>query len=99
KALHVQTRYAAEGITKIKELIDRIPDDKGRVFWRTFLDCQKINPRATKVVLMMMVVYLHVGPFGRWLADQVEARLAETGRNGDLIPQQRPAQATALSPL
>lgn len=98
EALSVPTRYAGEGITKVKALIDRIPDDQGRLFWRTFLECQKINPRATKVVLMMMVAYLHLGPFARWMAEQMEARLAETGRNSYLSPQQRLVHETALAP-
>ena len=57
-ALNVVGRYDVGGITALKALIDRMPYD-GRRFWRTFLECQAINPRATKAILMLMVAYLH----------------------------------------
>ncbi len=87
-ALRVADRFGDEGLTKLKALIDRIPDDKGRLFWRTFLDCQKANPRATKVTLMMIAAYLHLGPFARWMAQQVEARLADQAHSSNLNPPQ-----------
>jgi radical SAM superfamily enzyme YgiQ (UPF0313 family) len=97
-ALNVPTRYAAEGITRIKALIDRMPDDSGRLFWRTFLECQRINPKATKAVLMLMVAYLHLGPFARSMVEQLEARLAEMERNSYLSPQQKLVGHRAAAP-
>ncbi len=95
-ALNVATRFGAEGLTKLKALIDRIPDDKGRLFWRTLLECQKANPRATKAILMMISAYLHLGPFARWMAEQVEARLINAERDSYFSAQQQLVSETAL---
>ena len=38
------------------------------LFWRTFVECSSINPAAVKYIFLLMALYLHLGPFARWMA-------------------------------
>jgi radical SAM superfamily enzyme YgiQ (UPF0313 family) len=39
-----------------------------RQWWRTFIDCALHNPRALRYVGAMMALYLHMGPFARFVS-------------------------------
>jgi len=84
----VEHRYKVEGITLVKALIDAMPDQR-ELFWRTFTDCLQANPKAIRYIVMLMIFYLHLGPFARAMAEQMEGRLEEMGRNSYLSPQEK----------
>jgi radical SAM superfamily enzyme YgiQ (UPF0313 family) len=95
EAMRSNRRYGVEGIVMMKRLIDQMPEH-GHLFWRTFVDCLSINPKAPKTVIMLMIMYLHLGPFARSMAEQMELRIAEIERsNAYQSPQERQA-AVAL---
>jgi radical SAM superfamily enzyme YgiQ (UPF0313 family) len=95
EAMRSNRRFGVEGIAMVKKLIDQMPDH-GPLFWRTFLECVAVNPRAAKTVIMLMVLYLHLGPFARSMAEQMELRIADMERNAYLSPQERYAAAMAV---
>jgi radical SAM superfamily enzyme YgiQ (UPF0313 family) len=88
ESLRSNLRFGIEGVAMVKRLIDHMPDH-GHLFWRTFLDALAINPKAAKIVIMLMVMYLHLGPFARSMAEQMERRMAEIERNSYRSPQER----------
>jgi radical SAM superfamily enzyme YgiQ (UPF0313 family) len=55
-------------LTRHRELI--IP------FCRTIIDCAVHNPAALKQIVVQMIVYLHAGPFARFVIEQTDAQLA-----------------------
>jgi hypothetical protein len=57
--------------------------DLRRHFWRTFIDCARENPGALEYVVMMMVVYLHLGTFAQTVIAELDRRIASE-RNEDL---------------
>jgi radical SAM superfamily enzyme YgiQ (UPF0313 family) len=48
-----------------------------RYFWTTLIECGLRNPRAVKSVLMMLALYVHLGPFSRSVTDQIERKIEE----------------------
>lgn len=44
-------------------------------FWHTFLDCATHNPRALKDVLTMTALYLHLGPFSKYVSSRLDERI------------------------
>jgi radical SAM superfamily enzyme YgiQ (UPF0313 family) len=45
-------------------------------FWNTVLDCAIHNPRALKYVMITMALYLHIGPFSRYVRAHTEEQIA-----------------------
>lgn len=61
-------RFLWQLLTRHRELI--IP------FCRTIIDCAAHNPAALKQAVVQMIVYLHAGPFARFVIEQTDAQLA-----------------------
>ena len=53
--------------------------DRGsrRAFWGAVLDCLLHNPRALKISVSFAALYLHVGPFSRWLVERLDRQVLE----------------------
>jgi radical SAM superfamily enzyme YgiQ (UPF0313 family) len=53
--------------------------DRGarRWFWGAFFDCLLHNPRALKISVSFAALYLHLGPFSRWLVERIDHQIAE----------------------
>ena len=45
-------------------------------FWKTFFDCVTRNPRSVKYVVSLMALYMHFGPFSRYLVERLEEQIA-----------------------
>lgn len=59
-------------------LIWRMTTAKGGVryeFWKTVIDCAVHNRRALPYVMMMVALYLHLGPFSRNVIEQVQRQI------------------------
>ena len=46
-------------------------------FFRTVIDCARHNPGAIESVVIMMAMYLHIGPFAREVAAQIAEQITE----------------------
>lgn len=88
RTLKANHRLRIEGVAMVKKLIDKLPSH-GELFWRTFLQCAAENPRAIKTIVMLMIFYLHLGPFAQSMVEQMEARIAGMERNSYRSPQQK----------
>jgi radical SAM superfamily enzyme YgiQ (UPF0313 family) len=62
-------------LATVYRLINEMPAAR-EVFWETFKRCQAANPGATRMVLTLMMFYLHLGPYSRFMIDVVERRIA-----------------------
>jgi radical SAM superfamily enzyme YgiQ (UPF0313 family) len=49
-------------------------------FWQTAIDCAIHNLPALKYVMMMMAVFLHLGPFSRYVRANAEGQVARIDR-------------------
>jgi len=64
----------------IWRLISRIAMRQPRVLWplmRVFYDCARNNPRAAECVGMLAGVYLHIGPFSKFVMSIVDREIAQ----------------------
>ena len=59
-------------------------------FWKTFVGVAKTNPGALRYIVMLMALYLHLGPFSKHVIGEIDRRIAEL----DGMP---PVRATGLS--
>jgi len=62
-------------LEKVHRIMSGLPARE--VFWKTFTGCVKSKPAVTTSLLMLMAVYLHVGPYSRYVIGAIERRLAE----------------------
>ncbi len=46
-----------------------------RHFWATFVECARHNPAALRSVVKIMVLYLHVGPFSKYVVKKIGAKI------------------------
>jgi radical SAM superfamily enzyme YgiQ (UPF0313 family) len=51
--------------------------DLRRHFWHTFVDCARSNPAVLEYVVMMMVVYLHLGAFAHSVIKELDRKIEE----------------------
>jgi radical SAM superfamily enzyme YgiQ (UPF0313 family) len=51
--------------------------DVARHFWRTAIDCAMRNPSAVRSVIKMSALYLHFGPFSKYVSERLGQRIAE----------------------
>ncbi len=71
-----------------------------RAFWGAVLDCLLHNPRALKISVSFAALYLHVGPFSRWLVERLDRQIADLGQEQTQPTAAANAQreAAALAP-
>jgi radical SAM superfamily enzyme YgiQ (UPF0313 family) len=51
-----------------------------RYFWRNVIDTLRHNPAALEQMLMSMALYLHLGPFSRYVVRQLDKQIDQLGR-------------------
>jgi hypothetical protein len=49
--------------------------DLRRFFWRTFIDTARHNPPALQQVVTQMVLYLHLGPFAKFVVQELDRQI------------------------
>ena len=52
------------------------------VLARTFTECMSSNPRSARWIVALMALYLHLGPFSRYVIRQIEQKIEEIERDG-----------------
>ena len=69
---------ASEMLTRI---IAGMPEPRD-MFWRTLTECVSINPRSARWLVALLALYLHLGPFSRYVVRQIEQKIGEIERDG-----------------
>jgi radical SAM superfamily enzyme YgiQ (UPF0313 family) len=69
-------RRSLGSLETVQRIVTAIPEAKD-AFWRTFMTCAKNNPAALRYIVMLMGLYLHLGPFSRHVVASIERRMAE----------------------
>lgn len=64
-----------------------------RAFWGAMLYTLVRNPRALKIAVSLAGLYLHVGPFSRWLMARLDRQLAEIE-----VAKSEPGERARLQP-
>jgi hypothetical protein len=64
------------GIDSIHKIMRALPEVR-EPFWKTFVEVAKTNPGALRYVVMLMALYLHLGPFSKRVISEIDRRIAE----------------------
>ncbi len=90
RRLEMPTSMELQELKSSWRLLWRLSTMKGgvrREFWKTVVDCLMHNRRALPYVMMMVALYVHLGPFSRQVITQVQQQIADidSGRH-PLVP-------------
>ncbi len=77
-------------------IFNRVPEAREE-FWRVIQKCRETNPGALHYVLGLMGLYVHLGPFSRFVMREIDRRIAALDLTAPPIAQSRPEIAAALA--
>ena len=60
----------------LHRIISNLPEPR-EVFSRTLTHCISTNPRSARWIIALMALYLHLGPFSRYLVQQIDEKIQE----------------------
>jgi Domain of unknown function (DUF4070)/Radical SAM superfamily len=69
-------RKRVAGIDSVHKIMQALPEVRGP-FWKTFVEVAKTNPGALRYIVMLMALYLHLGPFSKRVIGEIDRRIAE----------------------
>jgi radical SAM superfamily enzyme YgiQ (UPF0313 family) len=73
-------------IETVYRIINAVPGTR-EIFWQTFVKCAKSNPAALRYIVMLMAMYIHLGPFSRRVIAEIDRRIAaEDAATPPMIP-------------
>ena len=61
----------------VHRIVSALPETR-EPFWRVFTSCARENPNATRIIVGLMAMYLHLGPFSRRVIAEIDRRIAAT---------------------
>jgi hypothetical protein len=61
-------------IETVHRIINAVPGTR-EVFWQAFVNCAKANPAALRYIVMLMAMYIHLGPFSRRVIAEIDRRI------------------------
>src|SRR5262245_9915626 len=79
---------AAEMLVRI---VSNLPEPRD-VFSQTFSDCVSANPRSARYIVALMAYYIHLGPFSRYVIQQIEKKIDELNDAPCTLPSARAGQ-------
>jgi len=59
----------------IHNIINSVPGTR-EIFWNTFKTIARTNPGALRYIMILMSLYMHLGPFSRRVIDTIDQRIA-----------------------
>jgi radical SAM superfamily enzyme YgiQ (UPF0313 family) len=72
-------RRKFSSIEGVHRIVSQLPETR-EPFWQTFVHCAKTNPAALRYIVMLMALYLHLGPYARHVIGSIERRIAVLDR-------------------
>ncbi len=75
-------------------IIHNLPEPRD-LFARTLTQCISSNPRSARWIVALLVLYLHLGPFSRYVIQQIEEKIRDIETDA-VDPRGTAVQATAL---
>ncbi len=78
----------------VQRIIDNLPEQRD-LFRQILVQCATTNPKSVRYIVTLMAFYLHLGPFSRYVMEQIELRIAKL----EVESLGRPAPADQMSHL
>ena len=80
------------GIDSVHKVMRTLPEVR-EPFWKIFVEVAKTNPGALRYIVMLMALYLHLGPFSKRVISEIDRRIAELDGMHPLRPTESSARA------
>ena len=58
----------------VHRIVSALPETR-EPFWRMLKTCARENPNATRIIVGLMALYLHLGPFSRRVIAEIDRRI------------------------
>jgi len=68
-------KLKAGSLATVNKIMNRLPEVR-EIFWKTFTECATSNPNSVRFLVLMMAIYLHVGPFSRKVIATIDRQIA-----------------------
>ena len=65
----------------LNRIITNLPQPR-EIFWPTFTKCVSSNPASARWIVALTALYLHLGPFSRYVIGQIEQKIVELDADG-----------------
>jgi radical SAM superfamily enzyme YgiQ (UPF0313 family) len=82
------------GIDSVHQIMRALPAVR-EPFWKTFVEVAKTNPGALRYIVMLMALYIHLGPFSKRVSSEIDRRIDELN---DMPPLRTTSVEQALPP-
>ena len=81
------TRHKVSGLDILYRLIAKAPEPR-ELFRQTLSHCLSANPRAARSIIGQMALYLHVGPFSRFVMREIALKIEKIDAEELVAPRQ-----------
>ncbi len=85
-------RRKHSGTDMLYRLLANVPEPRD-VFRQTLSHCLSTNPRSARWLMALMALYLHLGPFSRYVIEQIEIKIDRLDAEASVPLQAGPAAA------
>ena len=80
-------------LATMHQIVSLVPQAR-EAFWRTFMNCAKRNPAALRIIVSLLMLYLHLGPFSRQVMAAIDRRIAALDRETPAVAAGTAASAS-----
>jgi radical SAM superfamily enzyme YgiQ (UPF0313 family) len=87
-------RHGLSGVEIVHRIISNLPEPRD-VFRQTIAQCFTTNPRSARWIVALMALYLHLGPFSRYVIDLIDHKIDELDVSEPVPPSADRARVAA----
>jgi len=62
-------------LATVHRIVNAVPEAR-ELFWNTFTRCARANPAALRYIVLMMAIYMYLGPFSQRVIGMIDRRIA-----------------------
>ena len=75
------SRHRFGGSDMVHRIISNLPEPR-EIFWPAFTRCVSSNPQSARWIVALTALYLHLGPFSRYVIGQIEQKIEDLETSG-----------------
>ncbi len=85
------------GMETVQRLVNQVPEWRD-LLWETFVRCYQINPRAVRQTVVLLSMFLHLGPYARHIIGETDSAIAQIDA-GEFTPPPLVPATRSIVPL
>ena len=68
------SRHGVNRLDMLHRIVNNLPEPR-EIFGPAFSRCVSSNPQSARWIVALLALYLHLGPFSRYVAGQIEQKI------------------------